>query len=1086
MKNKLLTLVLVLACLHTAMKAQDWVQLMQDPSVNFYTVQKAFTKYWAKEEMKAKLRKFVGGKESATAEENYEKYKRWEAFTEPRVYPSGDRSLITKASEEIRRDFISSTNRSPQSVLMTGNWTNLGPTTQISAGGGAGRLNCVRFDPSNPATIYVGAPSGGLWKSVNSGASWTTATDRLAVIGISDVVVDPTQPNTIYVATGDGDATDSYSDGVLKSTDGGLTWNATGLNFAISSTRKTFRLIINPQNHNMLIAGTSSGVYKTLDAGATWSKCLTNSVRDLAFKPGDTTVVYAASSTAFFRSTNSGNSFAQVFTGAPGSVDVCRLSIAVTPANPKLVYLLASTASTYNFYGMYRSNNEGVSFTEQSSTPNVLGFNTNGGDAGGQGWYTLSLAASPIDSNEIIVGGVNVWKSTTGGASWTNLTDWTGFQNSYVHADIHMLNYLPGSGTTFFAACDGGLFTTINSGTSFTDLSNGIQVAEMYRVGVSQTNPNMFIQGWQDNGTNQYNSASNPIWNQVYGGDGMQCFIDYTNTNYQYGETYNGGFFRTTNNWGNSQRITTGITGTGSWVTPWCMDPATPSTLYAALGDVWKSINRGTSWTKISSLGLGSLTCLTVAPTNSQYIYISGGSDLFMTSNGGTTWTNLSNFLPGSTTITHITVSVTNPSVIWLTYSGYVPASKVFKSTNGGNTWTNLSNSLPNLPVDCSANQPGTADGLYVGTDVGIYYRDTTLSNWVFFSNGLPNVVVDDLGIQVSSKKLVAATYGRGLWETSLYDPTSTLPLANFSSSVTTGCPGTSIQFTDLSTNGPAAWSWYFAGGTPDTSTAQNPVIVFNNPGSYNLVKLTVTNANGADSVTKYSYIGISPQSTPIITANGRDTVCAGSLIVLNASIGSSYSWSPNGQINESISPIASGTYSVTVTDAFGCVGHSAPKTVLIEPLPAPVITMHGDTLYSNYASGNQWLLNNNPIAGATSRFLHIGATGNFTVEVKDSAGCMGLSNVIAGIQENQALVNALNIYPNPNNGQFILSVTLPDAGGYTVRITDVAGRVVYSELLHNTGLTERNIDLGAAAKGLYLLEIDGSNGRAAKKIAVY
>ncbi|HXC04973.1 MAG TPA: PKD domain-containing protein, partial [Bacteroidia bacterium] len=876
MKKIILACLLGFLVMSTHVRAQDWVQLMQDPTVNFYDVQKAFNKYWAKEERMASLRKLVGGKESQVAEENYEKYKRWEYFTEQRVYPSGDRSLIRKGAQDIHDQFIASAQRSPSSIAMAGSWSLLGPTTKTSAGGGAGRVNVVRFDPSNPNTIYVGAPAGGLWKSTNNGLTWTTNTDRLAVLGISDIAVDPINPNTIYVATGDGDAGDTYSIGVLKSTDGGLTWNATGLSFNIADTRRTYSLIINPLNHNELLAGTGSGIFKTMDGGATWAKTMNSPARDIKFKPNDTTTVYAVSSGSFYRSANGGNSFTTVATGLPAASAVCRLSIAVTPADNTYVYILASNASTYNFNGVYLSTDQGLTFTKKSSTPNVLGFNQNGNDTGGQGWYTLSIAASPTNKNEIITGGVNVWRSTNAGVSWAVNSSWTGFGGPYVHADIHSLIYLPGNGTTYFAGADGGIFKTINSGSSWTDLSNGLQIGEMYRLGCSQSNPNLVVQGWQDNGTNQYLSTANPVWSQVLGGDGMECFIDYSNPNYAYGEQYNGSLNRTSNAWGSSTSITSNITGTGAWVTPWCQDPVTPATLYAGFQDVWKSTNRGSSWTAISAFGGNSMTILAVAKSNPQYIYAGGPSNLYATANGGTTWTNITSKLPGSGTITHVDISTVNPSEIWITYSGYNPTSKVFKSKDAGLTWTNMSAGLPNIPANCSIYQPGSADGIYVGTDVGVYYTDTIIGNWVFFSAGLPNVIIDELEIQYTAKKLRAATYGRGLWETGLYDPTSTLPLANFTSNVNMVCPGDSIQFTDLSTNSPTSWNWYFANGSPSSSTAQNPKILYNVPGTYNLVKLTATNASGSDSVTRYSYIGVSSMPTPIITLSGKDTICAG------------------------------------------------------------------------------------------------------------------------------------------------------------------------------------------------------------------
>ncbi len=1082
MKTKILVLILGLTFSMSEFKAQDWVQMMQDPTVNFYQVQQAFNIYWAKNEKKAAIRKMFGGKESQTADENYEKYKRWEFFTEPRVYPSGDRTLIMKAGKEIQENFISATQR-PNATLMAGNWMLLGPTSQTSAGGGAGRLNCVRFDPSNPATIYVGAPSGGLWKSTNNGGSWSTTTDRLAVIGVSDVAVDPTNSNVIYIATGDGDATDSYSNGILKSTDGGATWNATGLTYNVVDTRKAYRILISPANHNIIMAGTSSGLFKSLDAGVTWSKIMNAPIKDLAYKPGDPTVVYAVSTGNFYHSSDSGNTFTMTTTGTPGASSVCRIALAVTAANPNYVYLLAANANTYNFHGLYRSSDAGLTFTVRSTTPNLLGFNSSGNDTGGQGWYTLSLAASPTNAEEIVTGGVNVWHSTTGGSSWNCVSNWTGGFN-YCHADIHCLSYLPGSGTTFFAACDGGLFKSVSA--SWTDLSNGLQIGEMYRLGVAQTN-NMVIQGWQDNGTNQYDPTSNPVWNQVYGGDGMDCFIDYSNSNYQYGETYNGGLFATTNNWNTSHNISNGITGTGAWVTPWGIDPVTPATIYAGFQEVWKSTNRGTSWTQISHTGSStSLTMLAIAHSNPQYIYAGSPGNIMKTTNGGTTWTDLTTGLPGNGTLSHIDISYTNPNVIWITYSGYTPGSKVFKSLDGGLTWTNLSGNLPNIPANCSVNQPGTADGVYVGTDVGVYYRDTTMANWTFFSNGLPNVVIDELEIQYNTKKLAAATYGRGLWETALYDPTSNLPLANFLSDITTGCPGMTVNFTDASTNGATSWNWYFAGGTPSTSTAQNPVITYNNPGTFNLVKLTASNANGSDSVTRYSYIGVSPQPMPIISLlSGKDTVCNGSVVVLSASQGSSYTWSPSGSGSSSISTSISGTFTVTITDSYGCSATSAPKSVSIIPPPTVNIVQHGDTLISNYASGNQWYLGTTPIAGQTGPKYIMFGTGNFTDHVS-IGGCTGTSNTIAGISENQALENAMTVFPNPSDGKVTLTCNLEGHSNYVIRISDVTGRLIYTESVMISGNAERNYDLTSYGKGVYFLELEGQKGRAVKKVIVY
>jgi PKD repeat protein len=1063
--------------------AQDWVRKMQDPNLNFYEVQKSFNSYWEKTERRNALRRFVGAKEIQGADENYEMYKRWEYFTEPRVYPSGDRSLISKASDEI----WNYKSKRPNAMQMAANWTLLGPTSSIPGRGGAGRINCVAIDPVNPQTIYVGAPVGGLWKSTNGGTSWSSTTDHLPVIGVSDILIDPTNTNVIYISSGDADHSDSYSCGILKSMDGGLTWNQTGLSFSTSGSRMVYCLLMNPADHTMLFAGTSTGLYKSTDSGVTWTKMLNATIRDMEFKPTDPTTMYAVSNTGFYRSQNTGKSFLQVSTGLPAGSNLCRLSLATTAADPNYLYVLASTANGYYYQGLYLSTNAGTSFTSMSNSPNLLGFYSGTGTdaATGQGWYTLSVAVSPINKMEVIVGGVNIWRSTNAGASWNKISDWT--SQSSVHADIHELRYVPGTGT-FYAASDGGCFRTTNGGASWANLSNGLQIAQMYRIGCAQTDPNIIIQGWQDNGTNEYNTGS---WSQIWGGDGMDCFIDYTNANTMYATNPNGSLRLSLNGGGSWQRINSNITGTGSLVTPWGLDPVTPTTIYAGFQELWKSTDQGASWTAISTFGLPTsapITSFAVAKSDPQCIYVSNGNQFYATINGGSNWTNLSPTMPGSNLVTAIEVAASNPYEVWITYSGYSPSNKVFRSLDGGHVWTNIASStLPNMPVNCIVTQPGSADGAYIGTDVGVYYKDSSMTDWAPFMNGLPNVNISHLQIHAASKKLRAGTFGRGLWETNLFDPASTVPLANFTANITTGCPGTTVLFTDLSTNGASSWNWTFQGGTPPTSNLQNPTVSFSNPGSYNYVKLVVSNASAqSDSITRFSYIAISPQIQPTITLIGKDTVCSGQSIILTSSLGNSYSWFPNGSSLPNITPSSTGSYTVSVTDVFGCTSVSAPMHVVINPIPLPNITQSGDTLFSSFSSGNQWYRGGVLIPGATGPFYVINGSGFYTVHVTSAEGCTGISNSIVGIREDAALQSSMNVFPNPNDGRFMLEITLSGHAGYTLRISDVMGRVVYSEQFASNGSQQKSFDLSTFGKGVYLLEVSGSKGKAVKKVIVY
>ena len=209
----------------------------------------------------------------------------------------------------------------------------------------------------------------------------------------------------------------------------------------------------------------------------------------------------------------------------------------------------------------------------------------------------------------------------------------------------------------------------------------------------------------------------------------------------------------------------------GDWITPVIIDPSNNLNYYTAFKNVWESNDGGLSYYTISPvLTGGNLNVLAIAPSDYNHIYAGDYGSLFRTSDGGNTWTSIVSGLPVSNAaITYVAVCNTDPQKLWVTLSGYVNGSKVFKSVNGGNTWTNVSGSLSNVPVNCIVYVNYSNDALYIGTDFGVYYMDNTMTDWVAFDNGLPHVIVDELEIQYYSKKLRAATYGRGLWETDIH-----------------------------------------------------------------------------------------------------------------------------------------------------------------------------------------------------------------------------------------------------------------------------------------------------------------------------
>ncbi|RPI17973.1 MAG: T9SS C-terminal target domain-containing protein [Ignavibacteriae bacterium] len=742
MKNisKLFVIITMMLLLVSISFSQEWVRLMNDPTSNFYDVQSEFYKYWE-------------GKTPQRGQ-GWMPFKRWEYFMEPRVYPTGNRPDPTATYREMQKY----RNVHKDRVNDESDWTSMGPTKwlSISYNPGIGRINCITAHPVNPDIIYAGAPSGGLWKSTNGGLNWTILTDHLSVIGVSGIVVTSRTPSTIYIATGDGDGGATYSIGVLKSTDDGATWDTTGLSYPVSQGARINKLISSPLNRNILFAACTNGLFRSTNGAATWTQVLTGHIRDIEFNPSDLNIYYAVT-TSFYKSTDGGESFFPTGTGLP-SAGLGRMAIGVSRAGANYVYILAANSSDGGFLGFYRSTDAGATFKETITTPNILGYSPDGSQSGGQGWYDLCVAVSPINPNIVYTGGINIWKSTNGGDNFTCNAYWVWppDQYGYVHADVHTLDFY---GNTLYTGTDGGLFKSTNFGTNWADISEGMATTQFYRFGGTPQNPNLLIGGTQDNGSNMYVDG---VWTHVLGADGMEAAVDPTNENILYCSRQNGGLNRSTDGGNNFVPIYGGITGTGGWITPFVLDPVRPATIYTGFQDIWKSDDKGDTWTKLSSLNVSSFRAIAIAKSDNNYIYALNSSTVYRTTNNGIDWKDITTGLPGNAK-TYVDVSDSDPLELWVTLSGYVAGEKVYHSTNAGDSWTNVSGTLPNLPANCIKYL--NPDRLFIGMDVGVYYTDYTLTDWQPFMVNLPNVEVSEFEIYAPTNKIRAATYGRGIWE---------------------------------------------------------------------------------------------------------------------------------------------------------------------------------------------------------------------------------------------------------------------------------------------------------------------------------
>ena len=720
----------------------------------------------------------------------FKQYKRFEQFWKDRLMPDGtfpDAGLLLR--EKLK--FAQSVDQKNSKVQANDSWQVLGPFTSSGGYSGLARVNCVRKNPHN-GSIWAGLPAGGIWVSTNEGTTWSTNTDNedvITALGITSIAFHPTNSNIVYAASGDGDGSNTYSLGVLKSTDGGTNWITTGLSWNVNQYRTISKLLINPNSPDILYTAGSNGIYKSTNAGNTWDQVKTGNFKDMEFKPGSPNTIYI-SGTELWKSTDAGANWTKLTNGFPTS-GIARIAIAVSVNNSNALYALVGNSSGSNLKGVYLSTNGGDSFTEiADNSPNMMGYEKNGNDTKGQVWYDLCIEVDQDNWERVIVGGVNLWRTTDKGANWEISSMWSGNHNDVttVHADQHDLWY-DNTNNIMYVGNDGGVYKSSDFGDNWDWIGSGILGTQFYRFGISQLDSSVYIGGTQDNGTKIH--RTNGTWRDAIGGDGFESLVDNEDKNTMYGSLYYGAFFKSTNSGNNFKRLNDldndnnydEITESGAWSTPFIQNPINSNTILLGMNNVWISKDKGDHFTKISNFGFGNnkLVSLAMSESDTNYIYASFNTKLYKTTNYGTSWTEMTR--PGNSNISYIYVDDKDKEKLWVTNSGYSSGNKVFESTDGGSTWTNLSKNLPNVPALTIVKQKDSDDRLWLGNDIGVYYIDDNNNDWVAYNTNLPNVIVTELEINYTYNQIFAATYGRGIWKvdipSSLSVPTIIEPIAN-------------------------------------------------------------------------------------------------------------------------------------------------------------------------------------------------------------------------------------------------------------------------------------------------------------------
>lgn len=662
-------------------------------------------------------------------------------------------------------------------------WAPLGPTN-IS-----GRISDLACHPTNPAVAYIGAASGGVWKTTDTGGSWAPLFDDEATLSIGSVAVDPQNPQIVWAGTGEpngGGGSVTYGGvGVLKSTDGGDTWAHVGL----EDTRYIGRVVVDPTNSNrvyvaalgaMWSTNPERGVYRTTDGGDSWELVHyladdTGAI-DLVIDPSDPDRLFAAmwertrgpnflnyggDGSGIWRSTDGGSSWSELTTGLPAGPSVGRIGLAISQSSPNTLYSIYAEASPGAFVGVYKSTNGGNTWagTNDSSLSSMYSS---------FGWWFGNIRVAPTDPNRVFVLGLTFHRTTNGGSSWSD----TG---SSMHVDHHALDFAADG--SIWEGNDGGVYRSTNGGTAWSEFDN-LPITQFYTVEVDEQFPLRRYGGTQDNGTNRTLTGNADDWSSIYGGDGFRCLVDPTNNQYVYATYQYGGLGRSTNGGASFSWGATGLNGRKNWSMPYQFNPDDPSELYAGTDRVYRSTNRAQSWTAISAdltdgngglngYTFGTITALEIAPSDPDVILIgTDDANVWITTNGGSNWLRRDATLP-ERWVTRTAFDPDDASICYVTFSGfryddYQP--HVFRSTDYGATWADISGNLPQAPVNDIVVDPQFPDQLYVATDFGAYHSFDLGGTWDLMSPNLPNVVVTDLELHQPSRVLIAATYGRSLW----------------------------------------------------------------------------------------------------------------------------------------------------------------------------------------------------------------------------------------------------------------------------------------------------------------------------------
>lgn len=703
------------------------------------------------------------------------------------VYDAAARyTSFEEAQRHLIRDASPPAFKGGQHVPFADAWVNIGPNNT------GGCTKTIAIHPTDQNILYAGAAGGGVWKTTNAGGSWTLLThDVIPDLATVSIAIDPSNPNTIFAGSGDGSvASDALAgNGLYKSADAGSSWKRVANTTLPKCVNK---VLVHPTNSNIVFAcnfdgiGSSNGkgLYRSTDGGTTFSRVFPTSknadgvIWDIV--PGQTIsgklIMYmvegnnpggSSSECGVYKSIDDGATWTKLTTTTlPTGSAIGKAALACPKNAPTKVYVFMATPSGA-LQGLFKSTNSGSSFVKVTTVPTTI-F-APGGSAP-QGWYDLCLAVSPnaVNSDTILIGGVEAYYSHNNGENWTSYSDYNIHFN--VHVDHHAITMDPRNPRIIWIGTDGGIYRSTNAGANWTYRNSGYNTMRFYRIGLDKNDFKRTLGGTQDQGV--WQTVSGQGATPKFGGDGFQPIIDPTNANTFYVEGPYGELYKTTDNGDDFTPINaSNFEDESAWETPFVMAPKNNNTLYTGRTRVWRSTNAGGQWVPISeTIGNPHISCLAVSPSNTNIIYAGlGGGKIKKTANGGSTWVDV-NASPNAQ-VTSIVCHPTNPNIAVASFAA--PSSgtiRVMKTTNGGQNWINASGSgtsaLPGAPVNQLAiDSLSPSSTWYAATDNGIYYTLDTGKKWSVAGSGIGLSPCWDVQVHPNKITIRVGTHGRSIWE---------------------------------------------------------------------------------------------------------------------------------------------------------------------------------------------------------------------------------------------------------------------------------------------------------------------------------